>query len=374
VLSRIESLTEAQQAAMVAYREEWLRWGRCTDPADRQTAERVFRSMYRALGKSDPAIWWFDGPATGSMARALLTNSRDNLGVNLWANLRANLRANLWDNLGDNLGANLRANLWDNLGANLGASLRVNLGDNLSDTIWDALGSSLWANLRGDIGDNLRANLGGNLYWNFWGQHDAAWSAYYAWPDLALRPMYPDQDRERLSWWLDLARSCGWWHPYEGVVFACERPSRQAVDGAGRLHAEDGPALLCRDGFGVYAWHGVRVPESVILNPGAITPATISAESNAEVRRVMIERMGWDRYLAALGVQPVQSDRYGDLYRTTIDDAEVGVVVVTNGTPEPDGTFKRYSLLVPPEHQTAHAAVASTYGLTAEHYAPVGRT
>jgi hypothetical protein len=310
VLSRIESLTEAQQAAMIAYREEWLRWGRCTDPADRPTAERVFRSMYRALGKPEPEVWWFDGPATGSMARALLTNRKDTL----------------------------RASLWDNLGG------------------------------------TLRDNLRGNLYWAFWGQHDAAWPVYYAWPDLALRPMYTDRDRERLSWWLDLARSCGWWHPYEGIVFACERPSRQAVDGAGRLHAEDGPALLCRDGFGVYAWHGVRVPESVILSPGTITLDTISAETNAEVRRVMIERMGWDRYLAALGVQPVHSDRYGDLYRTTIDDAEVGVVVVTNGTPEPDGTFKRYSLLVPPEHQTAHAAVASTYGLTAEQYAPVGRT
>jgi hypothetical protein len=286
------------------------------------------------------------------MARALMTTGV-NLGANLWANLG--------DNLGDNLGATLGANLWDNLGANLRDALGANLGDNLGTS----LGANLWANL----GDNL----GDNLYWGFWGQHDAAWSAYYAWPDLALRPMYTDQDRERLSWWLDLARSCGWWHPYEGVVFACERPSRQAVDGAGRLHAEDGPALLCRDGFGVYAWHGVRVPESVILSPGAITPDAISTETNAEVRRVMIERMGWDRYFAALGVQPVQSDRYGDLYRTTIDDAEVGVVVVTNGTPEPDGTFKRYSLLVPPEHQTAHAAVASTYGLTAEHYAPVGR-
>ena len=65
---------------------------------------------------------------------------------------------------------------------------------------------------------------------------------------------------------------------------------------------------------------------------------------------------------------------YGDLYRTTIDEAEIGVVVATNSTPEPDGTVKRYALLVPPEHQTAHAAVASTFGLTASTYAPIAET
>jgi hypothetical protein len=116
------------------------------------------------------------------------------------------------------------------------------------------------------------------------------------------------------------------------------------------------------------------VPQHVIDAPQTITVAEIQAEANAEVRRAMIERMGWDRWLEQTGARPVQSDRFGDLYRTTVDDAEVGVVVVVNSTPEPDGHFKRYALLVPAEHESAHAAVASTFGLTAEQYQPAMET
>src|SRR5574341_1000824 len=363
-LKKIDALTPEQEAALVAYRDEWLAHGRSCAPADRAATEATLASMYIALGEQPPIFWWCDGPAVGSLVRTLLR-------ANLWANLRDNL----WDNLGANLGANFRANLWDNLWANiranlranLGANLRANLRDNLWDNLWDNLGANLGSNLR----DNLEDNLGDNLYWWLWGQHDAAWPAFCAWPDVALRPMHTDDHRARLAWWLTLSRSCGWWHPYRGVVFVCERPARQAVDGQGRLHHETGPALLCRDGWPVYAWHGVRVSADVIERPDTITPSTIQAEANAEVRRVMIERMGWERWLVASGAQPVHRDRFGDLYQTELNGARIGVAIVTNSTPEPSGEHKRYPLLVPLEHETAHGAIASTFGLTAAQYAPV---
>src|SRR5574341_532793 len=411
-LKKIDALTPEQEAALVAYRDEWLAHGRSCAPADRAATEATLASMYIALGEQPPIFWWCDGPAVGSLVRTLLrANLWANLGDNLWANLRDNLwaifrakvwsnlraiiRANLRANLGANLRANLRDNLWDNLWDNLGDNLGANLGDNLRDNLWanlwanlrdnlrDNLRANLWANLRANLWDNLGANLGSNLrdnlednlgdnlYWWLWGQHDAAWPAFCAWPDVALRPMHTDDHRARLAWWLTLSRSCGWWHPYRGVVFVCERPARQAVDGQGRLHHETGPALLCRDGWPVYAWHGVRVSADVIERPDTITPSTIQAEANAEVRRVMIERMGWERWLVASGAQPVHRDRFGDLYQTELNGARIGVAIVTNSTPEPSGERKRYALLVPPEHETAHGAIASTFGLTAAQYAPV---
>jgi hypothetical protein len=157
-------------------------------------------------------------------------------------------------------------------------------------------------------------------------------------------------------------------------VFVCERPARQAVDAQGRLHHESLPALECRDGWPIYAWHGVRVPAAVIEAPHLLTPEQIQGETNAEVRRVMIERFGWERWLAATGARPVHTDRYGDLYRTDLDGARVGIVVVNNSTPEADGTRKRYALMVPPEHETAQGAIASTFGLTAKQYAPAMET
>ena len=151
-----------------------------------------------------------------------------------------------------------------------------------------------------------------------------------------------------------------------------DRPVRLMVDAERRPHCADGPFCAWSDGTALWAWHGVYVPARVIL--GHYTVADIQTEPNAEIRRAMIERMGWDRYLIESGATPVQCDRYGDLYRTEVNGATIGVVVVTNSTPEPDGSMKRYALVVPPEHGTAHAAVASTFGLTPATYAPLVET
>ena len=45
-------------------------------------------------------------------------------------------------------------------------------------------------------------------------------------------------------------------------------------------------------------------------------------------------------------------------------------VRVINSTPEPDGSFKRYLLRVPPDITTAKAAVAWTFGKKPDEYLP----
>ena len=341
MVKKIKKLTAAQQKALVAYCDEWLRIGRCTEPSDRPAAEAVWKEMYVAIGEEPPYIWWCDGPAVGSIVRTVLKSA------NLGDNLRANLGANLWTNLGANLWTNLEANLWTNLEDNLVANL--------------------WTNLRANLGDNLGDNLG----WSFLGSHESAWSAFYNWTHEALRPMHDREQSKKLSWWLTLARSTGWWHCHKGIVFACERPAKQQVDDRGRLHCTDGPALLCRDGWPVHAIHGIRVPSDIIEQPTSLTLARINTEKNAEVRRVMIERFGFDRYLRDGQIQEVQRDDFGRLYRKQVGtEPAMQFVRVVNSTPEPDGTCKEYVLPVRNTVRTAHEAVASSFGLDTATYNP----
>ena len=79
----------------------------------------------------------------------------------------------------------------------------------------------------------------------------------------------------------------------------CDRPAliqreqmAQRGWGSHRLHCADGPAIAWRDGYALYFWHGVRVPQDVIEQPELITAQRILGETNAEIRRVMLERMG----------------------------------------------------------------------------------
>ena len=52
----------------------------------------------------------------------------------------------------------------------------------------------------------------------------------------------------------------------------------------------------------------------------------------------------------------------------------ISYVKVVNSTAEPDGTYKDYYLCVPPEMQTCQQAVAWTFRLNADEYAPSQET
>ena len=176
----------------------------------------------------------------------------------------------------------------------------------------------------------------------------------------------------------EIGLSCMWWYPHDGFIIACERPSVICVDAVQRLHNDTGPAIAFRDGWQIYAVHGVRVPDWIIKSPDQITTAKIEAEKNTEIQRVMIERFGWDRYVTTAGFELLdQHERWGTLWRR----GEYLVLEVINRSPEPDGSFRKYMLPVAPgcaplgetlgapQQLTALNAVASTFGMIGEDYA-----
>jgi len=153
------------------------------------------------------------------------------------------------------------------------------------------------------------------------------------------------------------------------------------MDEAPRLHRLDGPAIAWRDGSGISLLHGVRVTRAIC--EGRFTIGDILHAYNAEVRRTMIElyeRGDRGRFLreADADVMHIDYDRLGHpqrLLRFALpgDEAYVGVEV-TNSTPEPDGTHKRYILRVPPTTRTCRAAIAWTFGLREAEYEPEAET
>lgn len=114
------------------------------------------------------------------------------------------------------------------------------------------------------------------------------------------------------------------------------------------------------------------VPQDVIENPAGITVERIKGENNAEVRRVLIERYGYERYIADARLQLVDQCgadhklvglRTARLFR----DGDLVLLDVLNSTPEPDGSVRRYVLPIDPDAYGGRAAkdclaaVASTW-------------
>jgi hypothetical protein len=184
-----------------------------------------------------------------------------------------------------------------------------------------------------------------------------------------------------------MARSAGpawlWWD----IALVSDRPLEINRDVRNRLHSDNRAAVMYRDGFGVWCWHGVRVPQYVIERPQDITVEKIHGEQNAEIRRVMIERFGHGRYITEAKIEAIATDDFGVLYRHPSDGALV--VRVVDQVKNDDGSDKIHYLPVnrdlcpmrldeetgkikygEPQAMTARNAVASTFGLRGEEYAP----
>jgi hypothetical protein len=113
---------------------------------------------------------------------------------------------------------------------------------------------------------------------------------------------------------------------------------------AGELHCDTGPSVRFRDGWGVYSISGVRVTEQIVMRPETLTVAQIRAEDSEEVRRIAIERYGWDKFLKATRAK-VLDRRRNDIEATeeALFECE-GIRVLVCGCPS---TARVYFLEVP---------------------------
>ncbi|MEU3011979.1 DUF6745 domain-containing protein [Nocardia asteroides] len=330
--------------------DDWRAIAAATGPGDRARAEAGVRLAYTRAGLPEPErILWTDSP---SAAVRLLSS-----GIETGAPVRETIRSGPW--------AAERARLHTELGAH-GYSAH-----------WRATGADLWE-VTGSVVDRIRAGVleaaGGDraqerrirvlLLDAVLGQHEAAWlSAYDTAPGSPLAGVAA------------VAREAGWWWPYERVAVLSERPLELHRDEAGRLDRGDGPALAYRDGFALHAWRGMPVPAEFPDSLRSLTPQRIRDEENAELRRVMLEHYGYDRYLTESGARPIHRDETGVLWRIElVGDEDVVMVEVVNSTPEPDGTHRVYWLRVPPTTRTAREGVAWTFGLGADVYEPLQQT
>lgn len=180
-----------------------------------------------------------------------------------------------------------------------------------------------------------------------------------------------DSARQPVDDWLVLKENLFHLDCMHKLVLVCESPIAASLNDRDQLHNPDGAALEFRDGFKIYAINGVILPPDAILAPHKLQLAEIERQENVEVRRILIQQYGMERYLQDSGAEQIDVDEYGVLYRKSLPtDEPIVVVKVINATPEPDGTYKYYFLRVPPHMTTARAAVAWTFNMNSEEYEP----
>ena len=326
-MAKIEKLTPEQEADLPIFRQHYLDIATNGGRIDRPVLETALADAYAVIGQPAPKLFIFDSPAECLLAIKIFQMGEVK-----------SLSANLWDNLGDNLVANLWDNLWGNL------------RDNLS------------ANLRGNLVANLVANLGDTKIWNpnfLWGSQDLYWISYYRFAQK-IGCAFADEDAKRLDIMETISTQCEWWWPFDGVVFASQRP-KVHWDGEGRMHREDGLAVEYKGGYGLAFWRGVSIPQEWISG-GPPEADKIMAIPNTEQRRVACEMRGWQNVIPTLPdaklIDKNPNPQIGELWQANLPDHGRECFLIVKC-----GTGRTFGMPVGPTFRTAREANAATYGI-----------
>lgn len=385
-------VTPMQLEEAARFASEHVRLQLSTGASDEEVAETSLREAYAAVGLEPPGhIHWLDGPLE---LVALLTTTRPTEWLAVDDDYRERVPHCAWDDAlldrdeidlldhraGESIDYRIRT-VRDLAERHVGAAFGGAEGDGVPRAIWRQVEGIIWELLPEWVGDRIWRELcdaAGCPVSNWvrrgeWFSRDLSlWHgirAYHDAPRLIVLHYFdthlaPNQ-AGALARFNELVS--GYWLG-KTVAFVVRRPRVLARDERGRLHNAHGRAVEYADGWGFWAWHGIRVPERAITTPAEqLTREDFLQEPNLEVRRVFQERMG-DRFLWALGAHFVDRGPRGILYEVALPDDPERVARYVQVTDPSTGRL--YYLRVPRRIATAAEAVAWTFGLTADEYRP----
>jgi hypothetical protein len=225
--------------------------------------------------------------------------------------------------------------------------------------------ASVWGSVGGRLDRQIEASIGHNDKISVMAYYEASWLALFHFYATYLEP----NKLQALARFNQMVS--GYWLGADRAIIV-RRPQVLSRDAQGRLHNATGACLKYRDGWeGVFAWHGVRVPEKVIIAPEQLTRDDFLNEQNLEIRRCIQERMG-ERFVLEFG-RVIDSGPRGTLYEVRLpgeDFEEMARYVQVKDASTP----RQYLLRVPPTIKTAAAGVAWSFGLSVKQYHPLQET
>ncbi len=142
---------------------------------------------------------------------------------------------------------------------------------------------------------------------------------------------------------------------YKKMVIICERPIQISLDREYRLHAEGKPAIQFADGYSLYSYHGITLPEKYgKVHPTRWQSKWLLKEDNAALRQVLIQGIGYGRICQEL--QAVELDNW-QAYTLLKIDSTVDVEPVYLLKMICPSSGRIHILRVPPDTTSAKEAI-----------------
>jgi len=302
------ALTPEQTALIPIYREKWRQIGLSIEPIDRPIATAAINSAYNIIGFPEPEIIFCDSPYIALQAVEPL-RIRDS-GLETGSEIRNKIHNELYDILRSQLDRKLENEIYSKLYNPLYAQLMNQLHIHVKDEVYTKLAKQL--------GERFQRFLIDQAYHNNSIVSELS-ACHGSWVDFCIDVLNLDYDRSLYSAFKSLVENCGSIYPFEKKCFVCDRPRQLHFDSEYLLHAEGEAAIEFADNFSVYCYRGVLLPATIgQVPPQSWEASWLLTEHNAEVRRVLIQAIGYPRICQEL--QATELDTWQEYTLLKIDN------------------------------------------------------
>lgn len=346
----INKLTPEKKALIPSYLERWRNIVLSSEPIDRNKAVEVVEYMYSLVGRKTPKIIFCNSPYKAINQMLLLDVNQEDLQKNLTDNVEKFVSIQLEDFAKQT--SLYKVNLID--------IQNLNNEENTNIDSLDELDAREENNL-----DLLRMIFSINqseLVWQFWckkiepkGISSFDWFSTAATLDFFTSELDCDYDPKVYQFADKVVRAGIFIFPFEECCFICDRPLHIRFDNQNQLHAEGEPAIEFTDGYSIYSYHGVTLPEKYgKVHPQQWNPQWLLTETNAELRRILIQGIGYARICQEL--QAVELDSWAEYTLLQIDNPiDVEPIYLLKMTCPSTGFI--HVLRVPPQTKSAREAI-----------------
>ncbi len=324
------------------YRDKWLKIALSTDKINRKKATKSVNNAYALNDLAKPEIIFIDSPCTAISAS--------------WFNVWIKPRGEIDAHLSSQFRSQFKKSLWNQISAKLFHA--INIRQQIRQQMLRHLYSSLEY-----LSVKERFKVDG--YNTFEPEYWLAYSGLFDFCSSILDCTYPARHLQAVQ---DVAEYCSLVFCSESLVIICERPAKISLDNQNRLHAEGEPAIEYADGFSLYSYHGVTLPEKYgKVHPQKWQAQWLLTEDNAELRRVLIQGIGYGRICQEL--QAIELDTWAEYTLLKIDaDVDEEPIYLLKMTCPSTGFI--HTLRVPPTMKSAHEAICwVNWGIAPEEFA-----
>ena len=310
----IDKLTKEQESKIPDYFKKWSKIGKDYKKIDRDKAKGLL-SKYLGYANIKPKYYlFFDSPMACQLAINLLKNNSQ-----LNSQLRSQLRSQLYSQLGSQLDSQLGSQLYSQLGSQLRSQLYSQLNSQLNSQLDSQL-------------DSQDLEYFPLYYFYTSANINSGYCAFY---DFLISEVKEVDSNTREVWdvFKSISSELHYFFVFEDFVFVSEKPKKLEFK-VDNLHSESSPSVLYNDGYSIYSWEGVSVPEQLIRRPDSITKEDLEQISNAEIKRCYMEKLGAKKFYDIMtdgkGVKKIDSE---------VDNN--GNIMTLWETKEPDSTINK---------------------------------